>query len=291
MKIIYIAGDGRSGSTILDSVLGNIEGSISVGECARFWKRFQEKDTLCGCGDKIEACLLWSKVDEVLKSNFVNYDITDVISKVNYIRQFNNYKNIPSIVSNTEWKEFCEIIILFYRTIAKVAGKEIIIDSSKYPNWIYFLSELNFCEIKIIHLERNLQSVANSWKKIVYLPEYYDKQVLMPIKSNYVILKSWIKVKYLSSKLKKNSDYLFINYEDFCHNTPLYLKKLESFLGIIFKLELIMPFNHSIGGNPVRSSHSKIIKITDVKDSLKNLNTFEKFYFPLLNNAMKRIIS
>jgi|AntDeeMinimDraft_4_1070355.scaffolds.fasta_scaffold02973_4 hypothetical protein len=40
IKIIYIAGDGRFGSTILDAVLANTENSLSNGECNRFWQRF-----------------------------------------------------------------------------------------------------------------------------------------------------------------------------------------------------------------------------------------------------------
>ena len=40
MKIIYIAGDGRSGSTLLDSVLNNAEDSLSIGEFSRFWTRY-----------------------------------------------------------------------------------------------------------------------------------------------------------------------------------------------------------------------------------------------------------
>ncbi|MEO6818442.1 MAG: hypothetical protein ABI204_01850 [Ginsengibacter sp.] len=49
INIIYLAGDGRSSSTFLDYVLSNIDNSIPVDECHRFWVEMNERETLCGC--------------------------------------------------------------------------------------------------------------------------------------------------------------------------------------------------------------------------------------------------
>jgi hypothetical protein len=53
-KLIYIAGDGRSGSTLLDSVFNNLDHSISIGEFSRFWTRYLEGDSKFGCGENIK---------------------------------------------------------------------------------------------------------------------------------------------------------------------------------------------------------------------------------------------
>jgi hypothetical protein len=95
MKRIYIVGDGRSGSTILDAILGNASDTVSVGECCRFWKRFNEKKTLCGCSEKIENCKLWSKVDFSIREKFQNYNSEEFEKKVRYILYFKNFKKIP----------------------------------------------------------------------------------------------------------------------------------------------------------------------------------------------------
>lgn len=39
VKVLYIAGWGRSGSTILDNVLGQVEGFFSGGELSYLWER------------------------------------------------------------------------------------------------------------------------------------------------------------------------------------------------------------------------------------------------------------
>ena len=50
VKVVLIVGRGRSGSTILDNVLGGIEGFVSVGELHNLWRRAILKGRLCGCG-------------------------------------------------------------------------------------------------------------------------------------------------------------------------------------------------------------------------------------------------
>jgi len=279
-KIIYIAGDGRSGSTLLDSILSNIEGSVSVGECHRFWVRFYEKETLCGCGEKIERCTLWSKIDEKLHQKFPDYDSEFIREKVKEIQYFKNFKKIPKLLQTKEWQDFAEIVIYFYNQIAETSQRNIIIDSSKSIGWCYFLQNIGVFDLRIIHLERNLASVANSWKKKMILPEYYDKDVFMPQKTNKVILKSWIKIKVLALALKKNNYFMFLKYESFCQKPEFWLTKIKEFVGEPFDItEFIMIPTHSIGGNPMRSGSNKKIVISNKKVDLHHLNFFEKVFF------------
>ena len=116
-----------------------------------------------------------------------------------------NFKKIPRLLQTKEWQDFAEIVIYFYNQIAETSQRNIIIDSSKSIGWCYFLQNTGAFDLRIIHLERNLASVSNSWKKKMILPEYYDKDVFMPQKTNKVILKSWIKIKVLALALKKNN--------------------------------------------------------------------------------------
>lgn len=39
VKVLYVIGWGRSGSTILDNVLGQLDGCFSTGELHYFWER------------------------------------------------------------------------------------------------------------------------------------------------------------------------------------------------------------------------------------------------------------
>lgn len=59
MKIVYIAGYGRSGSSILGRVLGQQDGFVSLGEFARAG-RFIADDRDCTCGEALHECAFWS---------------------------------------------------------------------------------------------------------------------------------------------------------------------------------------------------------------------------------------
>jgi len=284
VKIIYIAGDGRSGSTLLDSILSNIDGSLSVGECHRFWNRFYEGETLCSCGNKITDCELWNKVDKQLKARFVDYNPNEFKARVIEIQKYKNFDKIPHIVSSEAWKPFCEQVIAYYKIIAVYNKRGAIIDSSKSISWCYFLEQLNFSELYIIHLERNLSSVANSWKKHILLPEYDQKEVLMPIKSIALSTKIWLKVKLMARRLKKAEHYLFISYEGLCKNPEHSLRKIKAFVDEDFdNKNLKMQPTHAIGGNPMRAHSNHNISIVSHKDINKNLNKFEHISLKFVN--------
>jgi hypothetical protein len=62
VKVLYIAGSGRSGSTILDNILGQVEGGFSVGELRYVWDRGIIQNRICGCGAPFRGCNLWKRV-------------------------------------------------------------------------------------------------------------------------------------------------------------------------------------------------------------------------------------
>jgi virulence-associated protein VapD len=289
MKLIYIASDGRSGSTLLESILNNDESTTSVGECYRFWKRFYEQDTLCSCSEKIGECLLWSEIHNILESNITNYNPIDIWDKIQHLLLYKNYSEIDKILKNKEWKNFRQTIILFYKSISRLTNKNTIIDSSKNISWLQTIKILNFSDIRIIHIERDLQYVSNSWKKDIYLPEYYNNKVSMPKKSTFESTKSWIKVKYLIKDIEKDNKYLFIKYEKFIYNYKEHLLSIDKFTGLNTPQNLKFHNSHSFAGNPMRSS-TKDLVISNKKDSLSNLNMIEGILLPLINYFIKIIL-
>ena len=292
MKIIYIAGDGRSGSTLLDSILSNIDGSLSVGECHRFWIRFYEGETRCACGEIITECELWNKVDHQMRQRFVEYDPEIFKKRVVEIQLFKNFKKIPKLISSEMWQPFCVQVKAFYEIIASHSEKNIVIDSSKSISWAYFLEQLDFANLYIIHLERKLPSVANSWRKQMLLPEYTSKEVYMPVKSVALSTKSWLKVKVMAKRLKKADHYLFVSYEMFCKQPDVWLQKIKYFINEDFDVaKMQMQKTHAIGGNPMRAKNNNTIKIEPQQDRFKNLNIFQLSFLKVVNGFAKTFLS
>ena len=63
IKVIYIMGYGRSGSTFMDILLGNHKDFISVGALSNFFD-WEINDGICACHQSFNNCQFWKKVKE-----------------------------------------------------------------------------------------------------------------------------------------------------------------------------------------------------------------------------------
>ena len=71
-RVMYVASWSRSGSTLLDLMLGQIPGFVSVGELRFLWERGVREGQLCGCGAPVPKCPFWSRVlEEVFGTGLV----------------------------------------------------------------------------------------------------------------------------------------------------------------------------------------------------------------------------
>ena len=73
-SVVFIARPGRSGSTLLDMLLGQIEGFCSTGELRFIWKRGFRQNLLCGSGKPFRECEFWA---EVVTTAFGGYENVD----------------------------------------------------------------------------------------------------------------------------------------------------------------------------------------------------------------------
>ena len=149
IKIIYILGDGHSGSTILDLILGSHTEIEGVGELTTFdrYKQYllkdktASKDFLCACGATIDKCGYWNKIMDRL-SAAVDPSALEINPKNR--EEFENYNHA------------------IMKAVLEVSGKRIICDSSKELHRLTRLSQGEDFDIFIIHLVRDARAVAYS---------------------------------------------------------------------------------------------------------------------------------
>ena len=71
VRVAYIAGAGRSGSTLLAMMLGTLPGWVSVGELRHLWARGVEENQLCGCGDTVflnGGTVTQTRIDQTIRT-------------------------------------------------------------------------------------------------------------------------------------------------------------------------------------------------------------------------------
>ena len=62
LRIILNAGFGRSGSTLLDNVLGQTQGFFSSGELGNLWDFARPSARVCACGTRLRECPTWNGI-------------------------------------------------------------------------------------------------------------------------------------------------------------------------------------------------------------------------------------
>ncbi|MCZ7671658.1 MAG: sulfotransferase [Chloroflexi bacterium] len=61
IPVLFIAGAGRSGSTLLERMLGQTADLSPIGELRHLGRQDFELD-LCGCGQRFQECPFWAAV-------------------------------------------------------------------------------------------------------------------------------------------------------------------------------------------------------------------------------------
>lgn len=168
VRVVLIAGAGRSGSTLLTLMLGSLPGAFAVGELRYLWARGLVERRLCGCGQPVPDCEVWSEILETAFTALAPDDIGRAIDAVNWL---GNIANVPRILRRGPHGRFPELGDLparlgdLYRSIGEVTGATTIVDSSKPPTYGWLLATLPNIDLRVIHLVRDPRGTAYSWQR------------------------------------------------------------------------------------------------------------------------------
>lgn len=264
IKILNFTGWGRSGSTILGSVLGEIDGFFFGGEIRTIWSLTMIKNKLCGCGEPSRECKLWK---EVIEKAFGGFDKVNPQEMINLMRNGTSTNYLP-LMFLPLWKNqlrsrtsvFLENIEKLYHSIQSVTGCNVIVDSSKSYGYSNFLGMIPSFDLYIVHLVRDPRAVTYSWQRKKNIP---DKEENLQF-NQYTALSSSViwSVRNLASEAfwKNYKDrYLVLRYEDFIERPKDSIQKILNFIGekspnlpFITDHTVQLNSNHALWGNPSR---------------------------------------
>ncbi|MGZ8594594.1 MAG: sulfotransferase [Actinomycetota bacterium] len=163
-KVLYIAGFGRSGSTLLGNALGSVPGCCSVGELHMLWQALR-LGTGCGCGSPVRECELWSAVLDRLRAAGVATDPEEVrrwqLHEARVVHTPRLMRRDPA-AHRPELAAYSELLSALYRAIADVSGAAVVVDSSKTPADAALLPRVAGIDPYVVQLVRDPRAVAFS---------------------------------------------------------------------------------------------------------------------------------
>lgn len=166
--VVFIAGSGRSGSTLVERMLGEIPSFVNVGELIDIFRRVYAGDELCGCGDPFSQCAFWREVGE---RAFGGWNSELVAEMSDLQSQVARQRHIPHLLSPVQRQTFRGSLeryrsryVELYQAIALTAGAQVVVDASKWPAQALALSR-SAIDLRVIHVVRDVRGVAWSMNK------------------------------------------------------------------------------------------------------------------------------
>jgi Sulfotransferase family len=263
VKVLYIAGSGRSGTTLLDRILGQLDGFFSVGELHNVWERGMLANRKCGCGLPFSSCPIWQAV---LRRAFDGPDAVDARRMAALGRRSTGLRRIPSVLArgvqpaDPGMAGYRETLQRLYQALQRETGCRVLVDSSKSPLYAEQLRTLPGVDLYLLHLVRDPRATAHSFGRRKKLPDFGDGR-LMQRQPPLVSSRRWALSQTLTELLwRGRSDrYLRVRYEDFVRDPQATIGRITT---LVHEVPPELPFlsettvrlgpTHSVSGNPNR---------------------------------------
>lgn len=267
--VVYIMGAGRSGSTLLERMLGCLPGFVNVGELVGLFRRIAVQDQRCGCGEPFSGCPFWQAVGQRAFGGWDPGAVADVAALQDRVARQRNLVRlaVPAVAGaahRTDLARYEDVHQRLYRAIAEAAGASVVVDSSKWPAPVLALRHAAGLDLRLLHLVRDVRGVAYSWAKTdVARPHVTgDGAAVMSRFSVGLTAARWTLVEAEAAWLRRVTDRAAtVRYEDLVAQPRPTLAATLSGLGFDAALAdrlaidgdaMTLPSSHGIGGNPSR---------------------------------------
>jgi len=213
-------GMGRSGGTIIGRILGQMRNSVYIGELRYLWQRGFIEDWLCSCGEKFSKCDFWQSI--IKDINILDKSILEVKKTHDKYDKTSKYFNLiinKLLKQRKFFGPYCRYVEDVYKSISSKTGKNIIVESSRYPSRAISLSCCDKFEIYVIHLIRDPRGVIYSQQKEE--KRNRGEYKIFPLKRIFHWIVTTI-FSFISQIILTN--YVLIKYENFVDRPEITLK-------------------------------------------------------------------
>ena len=292
IKVLFITGAARSGSTILDRILGQVDGFFSLGEVRNIPEHILLLNWKCGCGLNLRECEIWSAV---FTQAFGGFDHLDAGRYIHLREYYTRPRRMLYMALGTDRRliqqgaqEYSQMLDALYSALHTVTGAKVLIDSSKFPAHAHLYSVLGKHRSYALHLIRDARAVTHSWRRkrtLIDSPDQRQMKIFSPLKS----MQYWTLYNIGAEILPRRSKqpYMSLRYEDLILSPREHLNRILGFVGVeqaglplVDETTVYLGEDHTMGGNPNRMQSGKIELREDLE--WKSAATFSTRFWSLL---------
>lgn len=264
-RIVYVVGKGRSGSTLLDDLLGTVPGVASLGELRLLWARGFTPGYRCACGELVAECPVWSGavVDAIGSTSTEALAATDALQD-----RVLSWSHVPRLLARgpaSDDHALGEVMGRLYSSLAERLESDVLVDSSKWPLPPGAFGVVPGFEAWVLHLVRDPRAVAHSYQR----HKGGDGQPELPRFGALHTSLSWT-ARNAAAELGRRpvpaERFRRIRYEDLAADPQATLRSLGEWLGIddadrafVDDRTVQLGEAHLVGGNPRRLDRGDIV--------------------------------
>ncbi|GAA0980370.1 sulfotransferase [Nocardiopsis tropica] len=173
--MVFVGGMGRSGSTLIELLLGELPGFCSVGEIVHLWRRGLVENERCGCGRPFSECGFWTDVGEEAFGGWGRLDAGQVLRLKDGV---DRTRFLPALLDgaregrlSARCDRYTELYHRLYAAVSRVSGARVIVDASKHASLAACLRLRYGSRMRLLHVVRDPRAVAHSWGKRTIRPD------------------------------------------------------------------------------------------------------------------------
>jgi len=268
LKVLFIGGYGRSGSTLLDRVLGQIPGFFSVGELRHVFQEGFVENRRCGCGEPFLECPFWRGVTRRAFGQLTAAELDDLTALKGRVDHWWRAPLLGRRIGGRERRRdvdrYRRVLRRLYAAIAAESGASVLIDSSKDVSHGYALRGLDdTIDLRVLHLVRDARAVAWSWQRQKFNPgagRQMDRHSLLKTSAEWSAINTLTRL-----HRPTGARYTTLHYGDFTADPAGSVDRVLRFLDEPSRPNPVAPDrtvhlgpNHTAAGNPNRFKQGEI---------------------------------
>ncbi|MDQ3881390.1 MAG: sulfotransferase [Chloroflexota bacterium] len=266
-RIVLIGSASRSGSTLLDLMLGQLPGWHSGGELKRVWTKGVVSNYACSCGLPFHDCPFWTRVGD---EAFGGWARVDAEQEIDLRRKLDRHRYLPFLIAprgryaRLLSRLIDEFLAPLYQAVRTVSRCTVLVDSSKDPPYLYLLRHLPASDLRLVQIVRDPRGVAHSLQRRVLQPDAPGRY--MPRASSTRAALHWTDYNMLLHGLERfGLPRLLVRYEDLAGGPGETISRISAFAGVDGSSPPIagegaveLRDHHVVGGNPMRFKRGRI---------------------------------
>jgi hypothetical protein len=284
-KVLSIVGAGRSGTTILCNILGEVPGFFGGGELRWLWARDLVQQRVCGCGRTAASCPVWAPVvaqtlgvgpAEQTTARLVPL-LAPVVDAQRHTSRLSRRRQLLASAAregapvDPQHARLTEATVGVLNALFDVTGASTVVDASKRPQEAAVLAGAGEFDHYVVHVVRDPRAVVQSWRRAKPLPEQAGRSA-MPARGSSKTVMRWMENAAGAELLRRHVDrerWLFIRYEDFAAAPRATVDTILEMIGepgrppFTSSSTVLLRPNHNLSGNPSRFDNGEVRIVLD----------------------------